>query len=347
VSFVEFDPKQADPAKPHLIYRAITSNMRFPQREDGSQSRGFYDFIGEVRNFWHETSIGANFRASHWWPQALSVLRFQSHDDSQEYVDAVAWLGGQISQHAAIRALAKNAGGAVTAPRTMPRTRESADIYVHHLVVINELCRALGYQGLLIVLDEAEHVRSFSVNRKDRANNLFDLLARCAHKPLKGYPAPNPNENGIDVPPYWRHGPHFGVVVALTEGDTFAESGLALKESCVFLHDSTDMVRLAPPKKDDYRRWCAGFLKQFVEHYSVHAESIAGDGVEAISRALAEEYARQSDDERTLRLWTKVATLVPSMILARTAPQGGVSELISELRQAARGAAGEILPWEQ
>ena len=74
---------------------------------------------------------------------------------------------------------------------------------------------------------------------------------------------------------------------------------------------------------------------------------MAGGGVDAISRALAEEYARQSDEERTLRLWTKVATLGPSMILARTAPQGGVSELISELRQAARGAAGEIFPWEQ
>lgn len=346
VSFVEFDPKQADPAKPHLIYRAITSSMRFPRRDDGSRSRNFVDFIGEVRNHWHLTSIGQHLRESPWWGPAMSVLRFQPHDDSRQYLDAVAWLGGQISQHAAIKTLAKEAGRMVVPPRAMPRTLECSDIYVHHLVVVNELCRALGYQGLLIILDEAEHVRSFSVSRQERANNLFDLLARCAHKPLKQYPDPYPNEHAISLPTYWKQGPHFGVVVALTEGETFADSGASLKDSCVFLHDASDMVRLNPPKRDDYQRWCRDFLAQFVGFYPVHARVIADDGIEVLAKALADEYQRQPADERTLRLWTKVTTLVPSMLLARTAAQDR-DQLVADIRSAAREAAGEVLPWEQ
>jgi hypothetical protein len=55
-------------------------------------------------------------------------------------------------------------------------------------VVVNEMCRALGYKGLLLVVDEAEHVRGYNVRRQERANNFFDLLARCAHRPLKGCP---------------------------------------------------------------------------------------------------------------------------------------------------------------
>ena len=44
--------------------------------------------------------------------------------------------------------------------------------------------RSLGYKGLALILDEAEHVRGYNVNRRERANNLFDLLSRAAHRPI-------------------------------------------------------------------------------------------------------------------------------------------------------------------
>ena len=106
------------------------------------------------------------------------------------------------------------------------------------------------------------------------------------------------------------------------------------------------MVRLRPPKKDDYRMWCRDFLAQFVGFYPAHARVIAGDGIEELAQTLAEEYERQPADERTLRLWTKVTTLVPSMLLARTAAQDR-DQLVADIRNAAREAAGEVLPWEQ
>jgi hypothetical protein len=106
------------------------------------------------------------------------------------------------------------------------------------------------------------------------------------------------------------------------------------------------MVRLTPPKKDDYQRWCRDFLAQFVEYYPVHARVIAGDGIDVVARALADEYGRQPDEERTLRLWTKVTTLVSSMILAKTAAQDR-AQFVADIRRAAREAAGEVLPWEQ
>jgi hypothetical protein len=52
------------------------------------------------------------------------------------------------------------------------------------LVLLNEICRSLRYKGLALILDEAEHVRGYSVNRRERANNLFDLLVRAAHRPI-------------------------------------------------------------------------------------------------------------------------------------------------------------------
>jgi len=70
-------------------------------------------------------------------------------------------------------ALARDKGLNIRVPR-MPSTRETADIYVHHLVVVNTLCKLLGYKGLAIILDEAEHVRGFNVRRRERANNFLN-----------------------------------------------------------------------------------------------------------------------------------------------------------------------------
>ena len=179
VSFLELDPKQVDPAKPHLVYRALTAALRFPTRGDGSRIKGFFDLVGEVRQYWQRIAPGKYFRGSEWFEPTMTVLRAHPHVEEQRYREGVDWLSGQISDYAVIRNLAAGMGARVRAPRAMPRIMETADIYVQHLVVINEWCRSLGYKGLLILLDEAEHVRGFSVARRDRATNLFDLLARC------------------------------------------------------------------------------------------------------------------------------------------------------------------------
>jgi hypothetical protein len=343
VSFVEFDPKQADPAKPHLVYGAVMSALRFPKRQDGTQARGLFDFVGEIRQHWDRVADGPQFLESPWFEPALAIIRKHSHDEDQDYLDAVGWLFGQVQLQGAIQGLARRVG--VKAPRSMPRTLESSDIYVHHLVVVNEMCRRLGYKGLLVLLDEAEHVRGFTVRRRERAANLFDVLAQSAHRPSSDIPAPARNEHGIRLPQYWKTGPHFGLVVALTEGETFSGEAESLREACVFLHEERDLVRLSAPSSADYRGWCLAFLERFSEHYPAEAGLLGGSsGRSLVARVLAEEYELADDGAQTLRLWTKLASFVPAMLLANAA--SSLDGLIHEVRRVARAASGKVLPWE-
>lgn len=345
VSFVEFDPKQADPAKPHLVYRAIANNLRFPRRKDGTRASGFFDFIGEVRLHW-DAMVGTDYFAqSPWFEPALRTLRFHSHSaEDAEYVQAVDWLAGQPVPHGVIARLSR--GQKIAAPKSMPRTLETSDIYVFHLVVIHELCQRLGYKGLLVILDEAEHVRGFNVNRRERANNLFDLLACSAHPPLSGGPTPFANEHGIALPKFLNKGPHFGLVVALTEGATFSDPTASLREACVFLHSKDDIVRLSPPSVSDYRDWCRKYFGQFVEHYG-DSLSLPTDQPlpDRLAGVLASEYERQAAPERNIRLWGKMAAFACASMMSKGVET--TNDLEELVRRVARDAAGEIQPWDQ
>jgi len=345
VSFVEFDPKQADPAKPHLVYRAIANNLRFPSRKDGSRASGFFDFIGEVRLHWDKMVGTEYFAQSPWFEPALRTLRFHSHSsEDTEYVQAVDWLAGQPVPHSVIAGLSR--GQRIAAPKAMPKSLETADIYVFHLVVVHELCQRLGYRGLLVILDEAEHVRGFSVTRRVRANNFFDFLACSAHPPLRGRPTPLSNEHGIALPTFLNKGPHFALVVALTEGATFSDPTASLREACVFLHSKDDVVRLSPPSVSDYREWCQKYFGQYVEHF--------GDGLslptdrplrERLAEVLASEYERQAAPERNIRLWGKMAAFACASMMSKGV--ASTTDLEDLLRRVARDAAGEIQPWDQ
>lgn len=344
VSYVEFDPKEADPAKPFLVYRALMTNLHFPPRDDGSQSLNFYDLIREIRNRWTEVSSGKYYKASPWFRAVLPVLRHFPHLSSPNYFGACNFLSGNPFNTVILRTMARQVGSIEFAP-AMPRNSETAEIYVFHLVLMNEICRALGYEGLLLIVDEAEHVRGFTDRRQHRANNLFDLLARSAHRPLRGAPPPFLNEHGHVLPAYWKEGPHFGLVVGLTEGDTFSDRSLPLREACVFLHEETDIVRLKRPTPTEYHRWCRDLFNRFHENEPLATEllSQAADR-DRLAQVLTEEYKRDGVNQSTLRIWVKLAALVPSIVLARNADT--VDQLESMVRKAAQEACGRILPWE-
>ena len=96
---------------------------------------------------------------------------------------------------------------------------------------------------------------------------FFEALSRCAHPAIADQSAPFRNEHGIELPAFWRQGPHFGVFVGLTEAGIFADPSVSLRDACVFLHDESDRVRLTPPQAGDYERWCLGFLEEFSRFY--------------------------------------------------------------------------------
>ena len=114
----------------------------------------------------------------------------------------------------------------------------------------------------------------------------------------------------------------------------------------MFLEEETDMIKLSAPTKGDYRRWCARFLEEFAHHYPTEAVLLGnGAGTQRLAAVLAEEYARSTTGgEHTMRLWAKLASLVPSLLFTKAF--SSQEQMEAELRRIARAAAGEILPWE-
>ncbi len=347
VAYIEFDPKAADPAKPHLVYQNLMAALEFPQREDGRQADGFMGFIKEVRDHWAQKNIRNNaiFKSNPWFSRAFEILMKYPHmpDLMEEYRDACSWLSGNHNSFQTVNALAREKGLKVKVPR-MPVTKETADIYVHHLVVVNILCKLLGYKGLAIILDEAEHVRGFNVRRRERATNLFELLARSAHLPDLNDDDPVMNDHDMPVPSYWNHGPHFALFVGLTEGDTFINQSLSLRDACLFLRTEEDRIMLANPSKEDYAQWCDLFLKKFCSFYPREMTLIGTDGLRAkVVDCLAQNY-QASQNGVALRNMIKLVSLVPCILLSH--PEITFEELISHLKSTAGDCLGDTLPWE-
>jgi hypothetical protein len=346
VSFLEFDPKTADPAKPHLIYRNITSALQFPEREDGSRTVGFTGFIKELREKWNVRDMRRSCRylaVNPWFLNGIEILLKYPHSQEEDYIAGCGWLGGENQPIQIMNNLAIRKGCSNRVPR-MPRVKETADIYVLHLVTLHDLCKALGYKGLLILLDEAEHVRGYNVRRKERANNLFDLLARAAHPPVPDDLLPIRNDHGVVVPPFWVDGPHFGLLVGLTEGPQIP-SGQGIRDECVFLHEESDRVRLTPPTPSDYMQWCEIYFEMAHRHYSFQTRALSEpDDRKALAELLRNEYEKAGEESRVLRNWIKLASLAPCIALAGNA--NNAEKIATNLEYAAAGCRNETLPWE-
>lgn len=343
VSLIEFDPKAADPAKPHLVYRRLMSALEFPPRQDGSQSSGFLGFVKEVRSQWHSAGISdlRYFKANHWYSAAFKTFLAHRHDEENEaYLAACGWLAGERQPLKIVHDLARVAESPVRTPR-MPVTKETAEVYAFHLVVVNEICRALGYKGLLLVLDEAEHVRGYNVKRHERANNFFDILARCAHRPLRALPPPIRNEHGWSLPEIWNEGPHFGLYVGLTDLEAPVFGNVNLRDLCVFIHDESDRIILRRPKEDEFEKWCLQYLEVLHNHYPERTALLADERNRAkIAAVIRKHYHESAGSTVSLRSWTKLAGLAGCIQLVRQ--PNSLEALIKPLHSAARSLSEQF-----
>ena len=347
VSYLEFDPKAVDPAKPHLVYREIMSKLKFPEREDGTVTQGFRGLVKEIRKKWPTIRDQPYFKKNPWFRYGLETLQFYPHNEEQEYISACSWLAGQyvsITGPGSIRTLARGTNVKPMTIPNMPKIKETGEIYVFHLIVVNEICNALGYKGFLIILDEAEHVCGYNVTRKERANNFFDLLARSAHLPL-GEGSPVLNDHGHDFPRFWDNGPHFGLYVGLTEGDIFENAYISLRDACVFLHTEGDQITLDIPSRDDYEVWCLNLLANFHKHYPEKTELLSSSNDrKMVAKTLADEFEDKEDSDLVIRIWVKLACLVPSVILARGVES--IDDIITIIQDAVMELTGGSMPWE-
>lgn len=344
---LELDPKAADPAKPSTVYQELVSNLTFPIRDDGSRSADFFDLVKEMRSNWATIRSLKYFRSSPWFSKGVAALLPAAHRrDDADYVSGVSWLAGQVKLISVIRSLSWRAGLKDSIP-SMPQTKDTGLIYAFHLVVIHEVLQALGYRGLAIIIDEAEHVRSYSANRYVRANNFLDVLARCAHlgredlrEPASDYP-----HLLAGVPPFWKEGPHFGLFVGLTEGEDTLDLNLRAGEMSVLIHSPEEVVRLLPPGPIDYEGWSLAFLAEAAKRLGPKVGPLADAGLRArLAKSLRREFERTPSTERLLRNWTKMAGLAPCVLMSRSQPVAS-EELVTIVERAAREMAGEVLPW--
>ena len=344
---VELDPKAADPAKPSSVYRELLASLEFPMRADGTRNGDFIDLVKEMRDNWPTIRSLEYFRCSPWFARGMEALQYLPHRrDDSGYVSGANWLAGQIKQISAIRSISWRAGFRGKIP-TMPQTKDTGLIYAFHLVTIHEILKALGYRGLALIIDEAEHVQSYSVNRYIRANNFFDLLSRCAHPPRNDLRDPECDYDVSALPPFWREGPHFGLFVGLTDSDDIYNLKRKTGEMSVLIHSPDDIVHLKPPSADDYEKWVSAFLVETANRLGPKVGVLADRDLQIrIASVLHNQFEQTPDSEKLLRNWTKMAGLPAAVLLSQPTVSDG-DELIEIIEAAAREVAGEILPWDE
>ena len=316
-------------------------------RSDGSRNEDFFDLIKEIRDKWMDVRSLKYLKASQWFGNGIEALKFLAHRrDDPEYVSAVNWLAGQVKLISAIRKVTWREGYRGKIP-TMPQTKDTGLIYAFHLVVLHEVLKALGYRGLALIIDEAEHVRTYSINRYLRANNFFDVLARCAHPPRKDLQDPNCDYDMTGVPPFWREGPHFGLFVGLTEGEDTQDLKRKVGEMSVLIHSPDEVVHLAPPSAADYEAWAIRFLTEASSHLGPKVDLLSDPDLCAqIAAVLRERFEQIPDTEKLLRNWTKMACLPAAVLLSQSAAVGH-NELLAIIDDAAKQVSGEVMPWDE
>ena len=343
---LELDPKAADPAKPSTIFQGLVAGLRFPMRADGSRSGDFFDLIKEIRDNWERIRSLPYFKQSPWFSHGLEALLFLSHRrDDAEYVAAVNWLAGQVKQISTIRSLSRRAGYRRNIP-SLPQIRDTGAVYGYQLVVLHEVLKALGYKGLALIIDEAEHVRDYSINRYLRANNFFDILSRCAHAPRDDPEDPDSDYEEFELPPFWKEGPHFALFTGLTEGEDTRDLQHKMGEMSVLIHDPDDVVHLQSPSEEEYEKWSLAFLSECALRLGPKVRQLSDPTVRSrIAATLRQHFEFTPPVDRILRNWTKMVGFAPAVLLSHE-KSFGPDELIELVDDAARQVAGTMLPWD-
>jgi hypothetical protein len=342
---VELDPKAADPAKPATVYKELLGSLQFPEKADGHKSVDFIDLVKEIRDNWSTIRDLPYFRSSPWFRKGLEALLYLPHRrDDQDYVSAVSWLAGQVKQISVVRSLSWRAGLKDKIP-PLPQTKDNGLIYAYNLVVVNEVVKALGYKGLAIIIDEAEHVRGYSLNRYIKANNFFDILARCANVPLKDLKRPHCDID-VELPPFWKEGPHFALFVALTEGEDTRDLERKMGEMSVLIHDREQVMHLEAPNPDEYETWCSDFLQESARRLGPSVDLLNDTALcRRLAAAIRQHFEATPTDDMVLRNWTKLAGFAPAVLMAH----GGklsADELLDIVDNAASEVAGNMMPWD-
>jgi len=86
-------------------------------------------------------------------------------------------------------------------------------------------------------------------------------------------------------------------------------------------------------------------LTDFHKHYPEKTKLISSKKARVtIAGVLGDEFEMNRDNDMVIRIWVKLACLVPSVVLACEAES--VDDIISIIQKAVRELSGGSLPWE-
>jgi hypothetical protein len=86
-------------------------------------------------------------------------------------------------------------------------------------------------------------------------------------------------------------------------------------------------------------------LTNFHTHYPKKTKLLSSEEARmTIAGVLGDEFKENQDNDIVIRIWVKLACLVPSVIFARKAES--VDDIISIIQKAVGELSGGFLPWE-
>ncbi len=358
VAGVEVDAKDSDPAKGSRFYKALVSGLAFPRSPDGHRNEGYLDLITEIRSKWPQVSKVRELRHCPWFgPGMEAICNVADPRKAPDFLGAVQWLFGQIPQHGAFNRLVQQHSAAGRVP-ILPTTYDTSVFHVHFLVVLSAVLRSLGYRGLAIVIDEAEHVRRFGGMRLLQARNLLELMLRTARTSVKGG-FPRERHGHIDIPKFWRRGPQFALFVGLTpdareENRDYGAWGRSVRSGYTRRKDALGFLtrpkgnveELHPPSAGEYRQWVVQFLSMCGAHLGTRARLLADPRLrDRIAGVCEENYRKVPGSECVLRHWTRLAGFVPALLLRHDGAMEA-ERLVQAVAEAAQAGGAEETPWE-
>ena len=103
-------------------------------------------------------------------------------------------------------------------------------------------------------------------------------------------------------------------------------------------------MMLKPPPPAAYRRWCDSFFEQCARHLG--PMPLLGDEKDRarIVEVLGKAFADLAPADRVLRVWIKLAALVPAILMCGRITDA--DELEDEIRTACDAAIGLHFPWD-
>jgi hypothetical protein len=196
VARATFGKREAAPDSPMEVYRSLVGALRYPRGLDVGLLRLLEEAARnkEVCRRWTGSgSLGEPWSApAPDWHEWLSVAMLAGRDltaadmpDALEHLSA--WIGGQPQPPVALQTELREAERRLgfgrrmrrpgwMRPRGLPHWRALSHVATYLLGGIGRLARDVGYSGLVILLDEAEHFEWMAPRQVEHARQLASSL---------------------------------------------------------------------------------------------------------------------------------------------------------------------------